>query len=93
VPHVTPLRADDPDRIGRYRLSGRISGLPGTGPVFLAGTGPSGPGRGAVTVRLLRGWWTSDPAARDRFTAEAAAASRVPPYCAARIVDAGVAGP
>jgi serine/threonine protein kinase len=86
VPNVTPLRAEDPDRVGRYRLSGRISGMPGTGPVFLAGA-VSGP---EVVVRLLRGGWTRDPAERDRFAAEASSAARVPPFCAARIVDAGV---
>jgi eukaryotic-like serine/threonine-protein kinase len=43
-------------------------------------------------VRLLRGGWTRDPAERDRFAAEASSAARVPPYCAARIVDAGVQG-
>ena len=67
MPNVTPLRAEDPDRVGRYRLSGRISGMPGTGPVFLAGA-VSGP---EVVVRLLRGGWTRDPAERDRFAAEA----------------------
>ena len=41
MPKVTPLRAEDPDRIGRYRLDGRISGLPGAGPFYLA-AGPDG---------------------------------------------------
>ena len=86
MPNVTPLRAEDPDRVGRYRLSGRISGMPGTGPVFVANA-VSGPD---VVVRLLRGSWTRDPAERDRFAAEASSAARVPPFCAARIVDAGV---
>ena len=86
MPHVTPLRAEDPDRIGRYRLAGRISGMPGTGPVFVA----SSVDGTEVVVRLLRGGWTRDPAERDRFAAEASSAARVPPYCAARIVDAGV---
>jgi hypothetical protein len=86
VPNVTSLHADDPDRIGRYRLTGRISGMPGTGPVYLAmaldGT--------EVTIRVQRGNWTHDAAARDRFSAEASAARRVPPFCAARILDADV---
>jgi hypothetical protein len=85
VPNVTPLRADDPDRIGRYRLAGRLDGMPGTGPFYLAAA-PEGP---ELAVRLLRGAWTHDPAARDRFAAEAASARRVPPFCAARIVDFG----
>lgn len=86
MPHVTPLRAEDPDRIGRYRLAGRISGMPGTGPVFVA----SSVGGTEVVVRLLLGGWTRDPAERDRFADEASSAASVAPYCAARIVDAGV---
>jgi hypothetical protein len=60
--------------------------MPGAGPYYLTeavdGT--------EVALRLLHGNWTRDAAARDRFTAEAGAARRVPPYCAARILDAGV---
>jgi eukaryotic-like serine/threonine-protein kinase len=86
VPNVTPLRAEDPDGVGRHRLTGRISGMPGAGPFYLT-TAADGT---QVTLRLLRGHWTHDAAARDRFTAEAASARRVPPFCAARILDAGV---
>jgi serine/threonine protein kinase len=86
VPHVTPLRAEDPDGVGRHRLTGRISGMPGSGPFYLA-TGADGT---EVTLRLLRGAWIHDAAARDRFAAEAGSARRVPPFCAARILDAGV---
>ncbi len=85
MPNVTPLRADDPDRIGRYRLAGRLAGMPGTGPFYLA-AGPDGP---ELAVRLLSGAWTHDAAARDRFAAEADSARRVPPFCAARVVDFG----
>jgi hypothetical protein len=60
--------------------------MPGAGPYYLTeavdGT--------EVALRLLHGNWTRDAAARDRFAAEAGAARRVPPYCAARILDAGV---
>ncbi|HUZ23664.1 MAG TPA: hypothetical protein VMV07_07850 [Streptosporangiaceae bacterium] len=85
MPHVTPLRAEDPDRVGRHRLTGRISGMPGGGTFYLA-TAADGT---EVALRLLHGRWTHDAAARDRFTAEAASATRVPPFCAARILDAG----
>jgi hypothetical protein len=85
VPNVTALRAEDPDRIGRYRLDGRISGMPGAGPFYLA-TGPDGT---ELTIRLLRGAWTRDAAARDRFAAEAGSARRVAPFCAARVMDVG----
>jgi hypothetical protein len=87
VPNVTPLRAEDPDRIGRYRLGGRISGQPGAGPFYLT----AGPDGTELSLRLLRGAWTRDAAARDRFGAEAESARRVPPFCAARIMDFGAA--
>jgi eukaryotic-like serine/threonine-protein kinase len=88
MPHVEPLHADDPGRVGRYRLSGRIVGIPGTGPVYLARTIDGSD----VTITLLDGDWTADPAERDRFTAEASAASRVAPFCAARILGSGFEG-
>jgi eukaryotic-like serine/threonine-protein kinase len=88
MPHVTPLHADDPSHVGRYRLSGRITGMPSAGPVYLGRTVDGGD----VTITLLDGDWTSDPAERDRFTAEANAASRVAPFCAARILGAGFEG-
>ena len=81
MPHVTPLHADDPTRVGRYRLSGRIVGMPVAGPAYLARTVDGS----EVTVTLLGGDWGRDSAARDRFTAEASAARRVAPFCAARI--------
>jgi hypothetical protein len=88
MPHVTPLHADDPSRVGRYRLTGRIAGIPGTGPAYLAQTVDSSD----VMITLLDGEWTADPAERDRFTAEANAASRVAPFCATRILGAGFEG-
>src|SRR5580700_12343293 len=88
MPHVTPLHADDPSHVGRYRLSGRIAGMPSAGPVYLGRTADGGD----VTITLLDGDWTRDPAERDRFTAEANAASRVAPFCAARILGAGFEG-
>jgi eukaryotic-like serine/threonine-protein kinase len=88
MPHVTPLHADDPSHVGRYRLSGRIVGMPSAGPVYLGRTVDGSD----VTITLLEGDWTKDPAERDRFTAEANAASRVAPFCAARILGAGFEG-
>jgi eukaryotic-like serine/threonine-protein kinase len=88
MPHVTPLHADDPSHVGRYRLSGRIAGMPSSGPVYLGRTVDGSD----VTITLLHGDWTRDPAERDRFTAEANAASRVAPFCAARILGAGFEG-
>ena len=88
MPHQTPLRSGDPRGIGRYRVAGRMVGIPSEDPIFV-GTGPDG---SEVAISLLRGDWSHDPAARDRFAAEAAVAKRVPPFCAARVLDAGYDG-
>jgi eukaryotic-like serine/threonine-protein kinase len=86
MPQVAPLRPDDPKRVGRYRLTGRFTGIPGDSPEYL-GRATDGD---RVTVTLLPADRTPDGAARDRFTAEARAARRVAPFCAARILDAGL---
>jgi len=86
LPHQVPLQAVDPGRVGRYRLTGRLDGIPSDDPIFTA-FGPDGT---EVCVTVLGGYW--DAAALDRFAAEAAAAKRVPPFCAARVLDAGLDG-
>ena len=86
MPYLTALEAGDPGQAGPYRLASRIVGMPGAGPAYL-GIAPDG---AELAVTLLPGDWMSNPAARDRFAAEAAGARQVPPYCAARIVDAGI---
>jgi hypothetical protein len=86
MPYQTQLRADDPGRVGRYSLTGRIAGIPSDDPIYLA-TGPDG---SQVAVTILARNWARDGAARDRFAAEAAVAKRVPPFCAARLLDAGI---
>src|SRR6516225_7593745 len=103
MPHVTPLHADDPRRVGRYRLTGRIAGMPADDPAHL-GSAPNGfagmpadgpvylgqsPEGGEVAVRLLEADWIGDGAERDRFAAEAKAACRVAPFCAAQFLGAG----
>src|SRR5215469_10997711 len=85
MPQQTPLLSGDPRRLGRYRLGGRITGIPSDDPIFI-GIDPAG---AEVAISLLRGDWARDAAARDRFAAEAAVAKRVPPFCAARVLDAG----
>ena len=85
MPQQSPLLAGDPRRLGRYRLGGRITGIPSEDPIFI-GIDPAG---AEVAISLLRGDWARDAAARDRFAAEAAVAKRVPPFCAARVLDAG----
>jgi hypothetical protein len=86
MPHHVPLRAGDPRRVGRYRLTGRLAGLPSDDPLFV-GAAPDG---APVAITLLGGDWAKGGAARDRFAAEAAVAKRVPPFCAARVLDAGL---
>src|SRR5215469_2060912 len=76
----------NPRRVGRYRLTGRLDGIPSDDPIF-TGLGPDG---GEVSVTVLGGYW--DAAALDRFAAEASVAKRVPPFCAARVLDAGLDG-
>jgi len=91
MPFVTPLGPDDPRRVGRYRLSGRIADYP-------ADLGPTNsyvarlPDGSMASVALLGKDWAAGGAARDRFTAEARAARRVAPFCAARVLDAGFDG-
>jgi hypothetical protein len=88
MPQAAPLRPDDPKRVGRYRVTSRLTGTAGGSLEFI--------GRAAdgdrVTISLLSPDRTPDAAARDRFTAEARAARRVAPFCAARILDAGLDG-
>jgi eukaryotic-like serine/threonine-protein kinase len=88
MPHVTPLQADDPMRVGRYRLAGRIDGMPSSGSIYLA----RDMNGSEVTIALLDGEWTAEAAERDRFSQEASAARRVAPYCVARILASGFDG-
>jgi hypothetical protein len=92
MPNVTSLRPDDPRRVGRYRLTGRVDEFArgGAGPsaVFLAQRVDGE----TVMVTLLAQDRAADPAARDRFAAEARVARRVAPFCVARILDAGFEG-
>src|SRR5580693_7375572 len=88
MPHPTPLRSGDPKRVGQYRLTGRLEGIPSDDPIF-TGVGQDDT---HVSITVLSGDWALDAAARDRFAAEAAVARRVPPFCAARVLDAGLDG-
>jgi hypothetical protein len=88
MPHQTPLRSGDPRRVGRYQLTRRLEGIPSDDPIFI-GASPDGT---EVAITVLSGDWALDAAARDRFAAEATVAKRVPPFCAARVLDAGLDG-
>jgi serine/threonine protein kinase len=82
------LTSADPRRIGRYRLTGRLEGIPSDDPIYIG----IGADDAQVAITVLGGDWALDAAARDRFAAEAAVARRVPPFCAARVLDAGLDG-
>jgi eukaryotic-like serine/threonine-protein kinase len=92
MPNVSPLRPGDPRRVGRYRLTGRVDDFAGENmarqDVFL---GQRVDGE-AVMAAFPGTGRRDDAAARDRFVAEARAARNIPPFCVARILDAGVEG-
>jgi serine/threonine protein kinase len=85
---VQELQGGDPQRIGPYRLVGRL-GAGGMGMVF---AGRSAGGR-LVAVKVIRGELAADPEFRVRFGREVAAARSVSGLFTAPVVDADVAGP
>ncbi|MGW6271611.1 protein kinase domain-containing protein [Streptomyces sp. NPDC055060] len=78
-----PLREDDPESIGGYRIESRI-GTGGMGVVYLA---RSASGR-AVAVKVVHTQYADDPEFRARFRQEVAAARRVSGAFTAPVVDA-----
>ncbi|CNE70892.1 Putative serine/threonine-protein kinase PknA [Mycobacterium tuberculosis] len=83
---MEPLRPDDPQTIGRYRLTGRL-GSGGMGEVFLG----SSPGGRAVAVKVIRPELAADRQFRDRFAREAEAARRVGGFHTAQVVELDLA--
>ncbi|MFE9722338.1 serine/threonine-protein kinase [Streptomyces sp. NPDC005794] len=79
------LGSGDPQRIGTYRLLGRL-GAGGMGRVFLA---RSDRGR-TVAIKLVRSELAAQQHFRDRFRAEVQAARRVGGSWTAPVLDAGV---
>ncbi|MDE3722240.1 protein kinase [Nocardiopsis sp. N85] len=79
-----PLENTDPDRIGRYRLIGRL-GAGGMGQVFF---GRSAGGR-AVAIKRVHPHMATDAAFRERFAREVAAARQVSGAFTAPVIDAG----
>ena len=90
MPNVTPLRPGAARRVGRYRLTGRVNDFAGGDvtqrDVFLAQRVDGA----AVMAAFLGSARAADAAARDRFVADARVAGNIPPFCVARILDAGV---
>jgi serine/threonine protein kinase len=90
MPNVIPLRPGDPRRVGRYRLTGRVADVAGDHEpdTFLAQRVDGE----TVMATFLGAGRAGDAAARDRFVAEARVARNIPPFCVARILDAGIEG-
>ncbi|KAF0849465.1 serine/threonine-protein kinase [Nocardia caishijiensis] len=82
---MQPLNADDPRRIGDYRLLG-VLGAGGMGKVYL---GRNSGGR-TVAVKVIRPDLLGDPELRARFRREVAAARRVGGTFTAPVLDADV---
>ncbi|GAA2118337.1 WD40 repeat domain-containing serine/threonine protein kinase [Actinomadura napierensis] len=80
---MDPLQPGDPQRVGSYRLLGRLGGG-GMGQVF---TGRS-PGGRLVAVKIVRPELADAPDFRRRFAQEVAAARRVGGFYTAQVVDA-----
>ncbi|RCV48035.1 serine/threonine protein kinase [Marinitenerispora sediminis] len=78
-----PLENGDPERIGRYRLIGRL-GAGGMGQVFF---GRSAGGR-AVAVKRIHPHMATDPSFRQRFAREVTAARQVSGAFTAPVIDA-----
>ena len=79
----TPLRPDDPIRIGHYRLTARL-GSGGMGVVYL-GVAWDG---SQVAVKVLRPELANDQEFRRRFGREVAALVRVKGVCTVRVIEA-----
>ncbi|RZU48628.1 serine/threonine protein kinase [Krasilnikovia cinnamomea] len=83
APPVQALHRNDPRRLGRYRLVGRL-GSGGMGVVYL-GEDPDG---GPVAVKLVHAVLSHDPEFRQRFRSEVQRARQVPSFCTAEVLDA-----
>ncbi|AGL18825.1 protein kinase [Actinoplanes sp. N902-109] len=79
---VRPLTRSDPERLGAYRLVGRL-GSGGMGIVYLAWDPAGGP----VAIKLVHAALTHEPEFAARFRSEVNRARQVPPFCTAEVLD------
>jgi serine/threonine protein kinase len=84
---MEPLQPGDPERVGRYRLGGRL-GHGGMGQVFW-GRSPSGR---PVAIKVVHPHLANQPDFRRRFAQEVDAARRVGGFHTAPVVDADPGG-
>ncbi|MEV7964969.1 serine/threonine-protein kinase [Sphaerisporangium sp. NPDC088356] len=83
---LAPLRAEDPEQLGTYRLEGRL-GRGGQGVVFFGRS----PGGAPVAVKLMHSRLDEEKARR-RFIGEVEAVRRVAPFCTAQLLHADLDG-
>lgn len=84
---VSPLRPSDPQRLGTYRVVGRL-GRGGMGTVYLA---ESESGERAA-IKMINPDLADDETFRDRFRREVESARRVRRFCTAPVLDAQLDG-
>ncbi|EXG80464.1 ABC transporter substrate-binding protein [Cryptosporangium arvum] len=88
---MQPLRDKDPQRLGRYRLVGRL-GAGGMGIVY-AGVAEEPDGRTRqVAVKVIHPHLADAPEFRTRFRSEATLAARVARFSTAAVLDVDVEG-
>ncbi|MFF3440791.1 protein kinase [Streptosporangium sp. NPDC002721] len=87
MPDTNPLRREDPESLGDYRLLGRLG--EGAQGVVYAGRGPDGV---MVAIKLLHPRLSDTGMDGDRFLREVSAARRVAPFCTAQVLGAHMDG-
>lgn len=82
-----PLKADDPEVVGGYRLAA-VLGAGGMGKVYLSYT----PGGRPIAIKVIRSEFGEDPEFRRRFQQEVRSAERVQGLYTAPVIDSDTEG-